>query len=1245
MERFPLFMLSILLNTSILLAQTPSTIIQQFLEEHYIEQALSLEDISNWVITSQHRSSTSGVLHVYIQQQYQGIKVSNGLANFAIKDKQVLSMGNRLVSNLQQKVNATHPKIQPRQAIELAAQHLGIRSPKHLKLQKTIHQQSFIYNTGGISIEDIPVQLMYYANSDTEMKLVWELSIYTLDAQHWWSVCIDAQNGDLIHKNDWVVHCNFDHSAIAKSPSNSYKLSALDNCHTPPTVLQPDQYQVFALPVESPIHGSRSTLSNPANLLASPYGWHDTNGISGAEHTITQGNNAYAYEDSLGNNIPGFSPDGGPLLEFNFPYNPNLAPSANKSAAISNLFYMVNTMHDIWYHYGFDDTSGNFQFNNYGRGGLGGDPVLAEAQDGSAFNTASFATPADGYSPRLQMHLWNINAGDYLTVNSPASIAGSYHAGSATFGPLPPSSPIIADLVLVEDNIPPIYNGCETIVNSTQVNGKIAIIRDDAYCTTEDKILAAQNAGALAVIIISQFHAPLHYINGTNSSILIPSIRISKSDGDSLTTKMATSSVNVSIHASTTNSYPEDSDFDNGLIAHEYGHGITKRLTGGAANPNCLNNAEQMGEGWSDWFALMLTMESGDQATDPRGIANYSSRRATTGQGIRPAPYSTDFAINPYTYGASNNIHQISEPHGIGFIFATVLWDLNWALIAQYGGSPDPDLYNGTGGNNIAMNLIIESLKLQPCNPGMLDGRDAILKADSILYNNVHKCLIWNVFATRGFGYSASQGSATSRSDQVEAFDLPIQCQIPITAPSATFYYTSNTPCSQTVSFRDNSTRVPQSWLWYFGDGDSSTLQHPVHTYPSEGTYTVRLISSNTVGRDTIDQLISIAPPPAPIAHSIEICAGDTAYIPAIATGIIQWKNQNNVVVHTGDSLMISNSSTAQTYYVENMIIPSSLYIGPLNKNIGIGAYLPNNSYHGALNFTANQSIEIVSAWVFSNSSGPRTFYLVDGVNTDGSLPSGSDIIEQVTVDLNGGPQRIFLNLTVPDSGVYNIGTNHSGFFYNTSGVTYPYEIEHYMTIDSSSSNIAPNHYYYALYDLEIREPSCISAADTVTVSPLNSNFSYTVNNGTVDFTDFSVGATSWHWSFGDNQSSTLQNPSHSYALSGNYTVSLTINNGACSSTRNFSVIVGLTDIKKPSSQIVISPNPATKSANVILKGKIGGDLNIRLIDVTGKVLKTEILPEGEALLNVDLSDLPAAVYFVQIQSKAFTETKKLILR
>ena len=203
-------------------------------------------------------------------------------------------------------------------------------------------------------------------------------------------------------------------------------------------------------------------------------------------------------------------------------------------------------------------------------------------------------------------------------------------------------------------------------------------------------------------------------------------------------------------------------------MAHEYGHGISIRLTGGTNNSSCLVNEEQAGEGWSDWFGLVITANQGDTPEMARGIGTYALGQSITGGGIRPHPYSTDMSINPHTY---NSIKTESIPHGVGAVWCAMIWDLYWNLVDIHG--YDTDMYFGTGGNNIAMNLIIEGLKLQSCSPGFTDSRDAILLADQTMYNGDNECLIWETFARRGLGYSASQGSSGSRSDGTEAFDLP----------------------------------------------------------------------------------------------------------------------------------------------------------------------------------------------------------------------------------------------------------------------------------------------------------------------------------------------------------------------------------------------------------------------------------------------------------------------------------------
>ena len=100
-----------------------------------------------------------------------------------------------------------------------------------------------------------------------------------------------------------------------------------------------------------------------------------------------------------------------------------------------------------------------------------------------------------------------------------------------------------------------------------------------------------------------------------------------------------------------------------------------------------------------------------------------------------------------------------------------MLWDMYWALVDKYG--YDPDITNKNSGNSRAILLVMEGLKNQPCFPGFVDSRDAILQAEQDLYDGVDNELLWQIFASRGLGFSADQGLVDNVGDGIEAFDLP----------------------------------------------------------------------------------------------------------------------------------------------------------------------------------------------------------------------------------------------------------------------------------------------------------------------------------------------------------------------------------------------------------------------------------------------------------------------------------------
>ncbi|MBC6698957.1 T9SS-dependent M36 family metallopeptidase [Hymenobacter sp. BT190] len=833
----------------------------RYLQQHQQQLGLTDATLADLVVSSETMSRHNGVKHFYLQQQYQGIDIHGALSTVSLSAAdQVLNVEARFqaLPQARNQQPTTRPVLGAAEAVAAAARILGLsmRAPLTLQTQARSADRAAVFSTAGISLEPISARLVYQPLADGQLRLAWEVAIYELSALNAWNIRLDAATGQQLDRDNLVTHCEFDNNgagglALGAQPPLLLPLRQASMLAAPTA----NAYNVFPIPAESPSHGTRDFVATTAaDATASPAGWQTAGATS---YTTTRGNNVHAYEDPTNNNngALNYSPNAGASLLFDYPIDFTQQPVTYRDAAITNLFYMNNIMHDIWYQYGFDEMSGSFQVDNFGRGGIGNDDVRGEAQDSrniaTTRNNANFFTPADGLRPRMQMYLWSgIPDPDMFKVTAPAALAGSYKSVQASFSaPLTPV-PVTGKLVLAATAVGVGQEGCTTFSNATAMAGNIAVVYRGS-CTFAQKVQNAQEAGAIAAIVINNVAGDPTAMGGTAAvPITIPAVMIGQADGATIRAALdAAQEVRVALR--NVGSGPEiDGDFDNGIIAHEYGHGISNRLTGGPAVVNCLQNAEQMGEGWSDWFGLMLTMKTGDTSPKRRGIGTYALGQATTAQGIRPAPYSTDFAVNDYTYGDTNS-PTLTQPHGVGFVWCTMLWDLNWALIDRYG--YDANLYSGTGGNNLAMQLVMDGMKGQACSPGFVDGRNAILAAD-MANGGLNQKLIWQVFAKRGLGFGASQGLRTSRSDQVENFDLPplYACNPPTITVSPLTTFVGGAPKTIYLGYGLPSLTLQASgvdivsYSWAPATGLSSTSSAtPVFTPTAPGTYTFTVTATN----------------------------------------------------------------------------------------------------------------------------------------------------------------------------------------------------------------------------------------------------------------------------------------------------------------------------------------------------------------------------------------------------------------
>lgn len=156
-------------------------------------------------------------------------------------------------------------------------------------------------------------------------------------------------------------------------------------------------------------------------------------------------------------------------------------------------------------------------------------------------------------------------------------------------------------------------------------------------------------------------------------------------------------------------------------------------------------------------------------------------------------------------------------------------------------------------------------------------------------------------------------------------------------------------------------------------------------------------------------------------------------------------------------------------------------------------------------------------------------------------------------------------------------------------------------------------------------------SAITVSCPGPGADFSTNINQGTVVFTDNSTnGPTSWAWDFGDGNTSTSQNPTHTYTTSGMYTVTLVVVNACGADTFSQTVnvvIIGLEDGIAP--HFNLFPNPADQTVNVQWEGGNGAQTLLQLTDLTGRELMRQTVGGQQATLQI--GTLAPGVYMLAV--------------
>lgn len=454
--------------------------------------------------------------------------------------------------------------------------------------------------------------------------------------------------------------------------------------------------------------------------------------------------------------------------------------------------------------------------------------------------------------------------------------------------------------------------------------------------------------------------------------------------------------------------------------------------------------------------------------------------------------------------------------------------------------------------------------------------------------------------------------------------------------PVADFTTDVTNTCTGIVNFINNSTTsVNSSFVWYFGDGSTSNESNPTHFYTQNGTYTVKLKISSCAGEDSViyNNLITVEMPDSPSIsqNNYNICYGEGVTIQASANGDIYWYDDNvgNSIINTGNEYSISNILNDDTIYVNNII--SSTYSGGKTDNSGTGGYFNNDVEHG-LYFDCLHPVNLKSVKVYANSTADRTIKLYD---------SNSNQIYSQTINIPYGESRINLNWQIPQGNNLKItASTYPNLYRNgTNGgpnLGYPFNINNFISITSSTAGTSPTSYYYYFYDWEIEEkcespliPIYINVNDLPTAA-----FAYEINGSSVNFSNLSQNANSFYWDFGDGNYSYDINPTHTYNNGSTFIVKLIVTNDCGSDTMTETInITNIQDLEEGKITFLNIDNDLIIHSDVLIN-------NITITNIIGQTIFEKNINNN--IFELSTETWKSGIYLIRVNNEKFYKFIKL---
>lgn len=486
---------------------------------------------------------------------------------------------------------------------------------------------------------------------------------------------------------------------------------------------------------------------------------------------------------------------------------------------------------------------------------------------------------------------------------------------------------------------------------------------------------------------------------------------------------------------------------------------------------------------------------------------------------------------------------------------------------------------------------------------------------------------------------TSSGGSITLRqsTDQFvtePGFLLGWTCDYPTAAPVADFIVSDTLSCTGEVILMDISTNGPSSWYWDLGDGTTATSRIVNHTYNSSGSYTVKLVTTNQFGGDTIvkKSIIRVRLPYPDVGSKAVCYSGVVTLVNPDTTVTTRWYEDQYAAdpIHTGHSFTTPVLNQSTVYYAEEELARPQ-YTGGKPSNAGSGGYF-NHAVRHYLVFDAHKPAILHTVNVYAGSAGDRTIQLRN---------SSNNLLQSKTVTLVQGINTVTLDFSIPaENGLRLVGPISPNLYRNSSGINYPYQIEDIITITHSSASSNPTGYYYYFYQWVVSEPPCVS--DRIPVEVVVSNaapivdFNYSINDATVSFNDQTVNKGINRWNFGDGNYGTGAAPVHHYAAIGDYEVWLSVDNGCGIDSIAKTVQITSISIEKFSAAVDLKvfPNPSAGRFTVILPQPLIYDMpQLILYDLLGKEVTFDVISNSDNEVIINADNVKPGIYILYLIS------------